>query len=131
MAARLAYGSAQKVALSTGEDLLGLTRASEIGEGYKLRLNGELVMISSAMTSVAVEATLDRFERDCTEHADGLADEFAHLRAAVLPGAPPFSRGFPGAGVMRRSDGERGVVVCFATGRAVSRTEGFQMIADF
>jgi hypothetical protein len=131
VAGRIAYGRAKEIALKTGEDLVRLTEASQIGEGYRLRLNGEQVMISNASTNATPTQVLDRFQDECLHHADGMADEFLHLRDAVKSTATPKPAGFPGIGLLRKSDDEGGVVVCFAQGKETGSAEVYKRIAEF
>jgi hypothetical protein len=130
VAARLAYGHAKDVAMTTGEDLLRLTDEGEIGEGYKLRLNGELVMISSATTSMSLDEVLDRFQGECSTTADGMSQEFLHLEAS-LDAKAQANVGFPGVGLTRQSTKQNGFVVCFATGKAIATSDGYRRVADF
>jgi len=131
VAGRLAYGRAKEIALKTGEDLVRLTEASEIGEGYKLRLNGELVMISNASTDATPTQVLDRFQAECLQHADGMSDEFLHLRDVIKSTAVPNPKGFPGIGLLRKSDENGGVVVCFAQGKETGSAEVYKRLAEF
>ena len=131
VAARLAYGHAKKVALTTGEDLLRLTEDGSIGDGYKLRLNGELVMISSATTSMTSNEVLDRFQGECATAADGISQEFLHLRDSLDVTKAPLHVGFPGIGLTRQSTDKGGFLVCFAAGKAIAQSEGYKRVADF
>src|SRR5258708_14330122 len=131
IAGRIAYGRAKDVALSTGEDLIRLTEAGQVGDRIRLRLNGELVLLSSASTDAPVEEVLDHFQGECQEHADGIVDEFTHLRAAIAPGAKPIAQGWPGVGLLRKSEREYGVVLCFAQGRATTTDAAYKHVAEF
>lgn len=131
VAVRLAYGHAKKVAMTTGEDLLRLTEDGSIGDGYKLRLNGELVMISSATTTMTSDEVLDRFQGECVQAADGMAEEFIHLRDALDVSRKPLNAGWPGIGVTRQSSEKGGFLACFATGKRVDEAEAYRRVADF
>ncbi len=128
---RLAVAHAKKLALDTGGELVRLTDAAHMGGAYRLRLNGELVKITSASTDASPKDVLDRFEAGCREHADGMADDFARLGDAIAPGGALKPVGAPGLGLMRQSDDDQGVVVCFATGEAVKSTAIYERLADF
>src|SRR5438270_2700066 len=129
VAARLAYGHAKKVALATGEDLLRLTEDGSIGDGYKLRLNGELVMISSATTTMTSAEVLDRFQGECAKAADGMSQEFLKLRDVLDATKTPLNVGFPGIGLTRQSTDKGGFLVCFATGKEIAQSEGYRRVA--
>jgi len=131
VAARLAYAHARDVALSNGDELIRLTEAGKMTGVYKLRLNGELVKIATASTGASPTEVLDRFEGECAHHADGMADEFSNLPAAVAANAKPKNEGFPGIGMLRKNDVDRGVVVCFAQGGPTNTGAVFGRLAEF
>lgn len=131
VAVRLAWARAKDVVLSTGEDLSRLTEGAKLDGVYRLRLNGEAVMIASASTKLAPKDVLDRFQAECERHADGMAVELEKLQATLEPGVKPQEIGFPGAGVLRNGTEEAGTVACFALGAAVSKTEMFERIGTF
>jgi hypothetical protein len=114
LGARSALGNAKVAVVAFGDELLRMAENGSTGGGYAIRVNGQVLKVSTAQTRDSVKAVLDRFEKSCAHHADGLADEFAHLQAAMA--APAAARGFPGVGAMREDKGDRGVVACFATG---------------
>lgn len=129
VAGRIAYAHARQAALDTGRELVRLTDAANLTGVNRLRINGALVKISSAVSNLSHQAVLDRFQKECEDHADGMAEEFAAL-GTHLDGAPR-DQGFPGVGVLRKDDDQGGVVVCFATGKAHNETEIFSRIAEF
>jgi hypothetical protein len=131
VAARLAWAHAKDVVLSTGEDLSRLTESGKLDGVYRLKLNGESVNIASATTQASPDEVLDRFQAECEQHADGIGNELANLRASIQPGAKPVNEGFPGAGVLRTGNAEAGTVACFALGSAVGRPEMFERITAF
>ncbi len=129
---RSVHGRAKKLAIELGEDLTQLTDLAPDGAPYKLRLNGESVNVASATTPLPLHAVLDRFQKACEEHADGLDSAFANLKLAVSPESPPLDRGFPGVGLMRsEEEGKRGVMVCFAQGGVTSQTDVVRRLTDF
>ncbi|MBI2396039.1 MAG: hypothetical protein HYV09_41130 [Deltaproteobacteria bacterium] len=129
VAGRIAYGKAKQAALDMGSELVRLTDASHLSGVNRLRINGELVKISSAVSQQSHQVILDRFQKECEDHADGIAEEFATLTTS-LDGAPK-NGGFPGVGVLRKDDDTGGVVVCFALGKAAGEAETFGRIAAF
>lgn len=128
---KLAVAHAKKLAVDTGGELVRLTGAAHMSGVYRLRLNGEAVKITSASTAASPTAILDRFEAGCREHADGMADDFAHLRDVIAPDGALKPVGAPGAGILRQGDDEQGVVVCFAAGEATKSSAIYERIADF
>lgn len=131
VAGRIAYANAKKAALETGHELVRLTDNANMSGIYRLRLNGELVKITSAVSQADHNAILDRFQRECEDHADGMETEFAQLKDAVAPDAYARNEGHPGVGVLRQSDDKGGMVMCFATGKATTSAEVFGRVADF
>ena len=131
VAVRLAWARAKDAVLATGEDLSRLTEGAKLDGVYRLQINGQSVMIASASTKASVGELLDRFQRECEQHADGIGVELAHLREAVQPGAAPRNEGFPGAGVLRSGTEDGGTVACFALGAKVGQVEIFERIGGF
>jgi len=129
VAGRIAYAHAKQAALDTGGELVRLTDAAHLSGVNRLRINGALVKISSAVSNESHQAVLDRFQKECEDHADGMAEEFAAL-GQNLQGAPR-DQGFPGVGVLRQDDDKGGVVVCFAIGKAAGQAELFSRVAEF
>lgn len=131
VAGRIAYAHAKKAAMETGAELVRLTDNAHMAGVYRLRLNGELVKITSAVSHVPHEAILDRFQKECEDHADGMETEFGNLATAVTPDAYPRNEGHPGIGVLRQSDDKSGIVMCFATGKVTTTAEALARIAEF
>ncbi len=128
---RLAWARAQQAVLTTGEDLSRLTEGGKLEGVYRLKLNGEAVMIASASTKASPKQVLDRFLLECEQHADGMATELAHLREALQPDATPRNEGFPGAGVLRSGNAEAGTVACFAMGSKIGKVELLDRVGAF
>ena len=131
VAGRIAYANAKKAALETGNELIRLTDNAHMSGIYRLRMNGELVKITSAVSQMDHNAILDRFQKECEDHADGMEIEFGNLKGAVAPDAYPRNEGHSGVGVLRQSDDKGGMVACFATGKETSSAEVFGRVADF
>jgi hypothetical protein len=131
IAGRVAYAHAKKAAMATGAELIRLTESGNMSGLYRLRLNGELVKITSAVSQADHNVILDRFQKECEDHADGMETEFGSLANAVTPDAYPRNEGHPGIGVLRQSDDKGGMVMCFATGKAMNTAEAYGRITDF
>jgi hypothetical protein len=129
VAARIAYAHAKRMALDTGNELVRLTGNANLSGVYRLRINGEEVRITSAVSSGEPKEIADRFQKSCEEHADGLATEFATLRESLA--TPPRTEGGPGAGLLREDAEGSSVVVCFATGGETSGAKMYARVADF
>jgi hypothetical protein len=112
IATRRVYGSVEKGALEIGS---GLAQLGDVaGPNYDVKLNGETIHVSSTMTDTPLDDVLDRFEKECREHAGGLDDELNALPAAVQGQVPPDMKGPAGSGTMRTREGDRGMVACLA-----------------
>lgn len=112
IAARRTYGSMARGALEIGG---GLAQLGEVvGPSYRVMLNGETMNVSSTMTDVPVDEVLDRFEKECQEHAGGLEEELGALSATLQANLPPSAKGPSGVGVMTTREKERGMVACIA-----------------
>lgn len=129
VAGRVAYAHAKQAALDTGRELVRLTDTAHLSGVNRLRINGALVKVSSAVSNLSHQAVLDRFQKECEDHADGMAEEFGAL-SANLEGKPR-DQGFPGVGVLRQDDDMAGMVVCFAIGKAAGEAELYSRIAEF
>lgn len=129
--ARSGYARIKGSALRFGDELTRLTDATQGGDYYRLRMNGELMNIATAKTSMPFKDVLQRFKDACGEGADGLPDKFAHLDEALKPDAPVAAKGWPGMGVFREISGNRGVVLCFATGGPTDYAAAFDRMREF
>jgi len=131
IAGRIAYAHAKRAALETGEELIRLTDQANMSGVYRLRLNGELVKVTSAVSNADHNVILDRFQKECEDHADGMETEFVRLSDAVTPNANPRNEGHPGVGVLRQSDDLGGMVACFAIGKVSDTGEVYKRAAEF
>ena len=114
VAARTVHAHAERGALALGEKLLELSAGEE--NVHELSINGQQVFVASAQTSRGLAEVLDRFERSCDDHADGMVDDLRDLAGALE--RPAQTSGFAGVGVLRDVRDGRGVVACFATGHS-------------
>jgi hypothetical protein len=112
IASRRVYASAENGALAMGGALAELGDVA--GPSYRVSMNGETLDVSSAMTDEPVDQVLDRFEKECREHAGGLDAQLAALPQALKAQLPAEAKGAAGAGVIRTRQGDRGMVACVA-----------------
>jgi len=127
--ARRAQAQAKEGALLVGEQLLRLAESDEGNTARELSINGQSVHISSAHTSLPLGVVLDRFQKTCEDHADGMVKELADLEGSLA--RPAVLEGFPGVGVLRDDRGGRGVVACFAAGQALDTAGLFARLQRF
>lgn len=101
------------------------------GDFYRVSVNGARANVASGVTKSDVGTVLADMYADCTEHADGMADDFQDLRHRVQPGAARARAGAPGFSVVKNQiDDEKGYVVCFANGRELSPVEAFPLLQE-
>lgn len=112
IATRRVYGSVEKGALEIGSGLAQL--GDVVGPNYRVSINGEVVNVSSAMTDEPLDTVLDRFEKECREHAGGLEEELGSLPQTLQSQLPPAVRGPAGIGIVRTRDTDSGMVACLA-----------------
>jgi hypothetical protein len=86
----------------------------EAGGGTTLSINGQRLGVAAARVDLPVRAVLDRVQKGCETHADGLADDLGEIEESMT--REPSPRGFPGIGMLRDEREGRGVVACFAPG---------------
>jgi len=130
-ALRSAYGRANDAGMAFSEQLLSLDSSGAGvvgGESYRIRLNGEPVSISSAASMRPLAEVLDYFERECTEHAEGLDQAFSKLDQSVRDLSP--GSGGPGFGIMKRVGEHGGFVACFSAGHALSTEETAERLKE-
>ncbi len=112
IATRRVYGSIARGGLEIGSGLAQL--GDVVGPSYRVLLNGESMNVSSAMTDEPLDAVLQRFEKECREHAGGLEDEMRSLPATLGGELPAEVRGPAGLGIVTSREGDRGMVACLA-----------------
>jgi len=101
------------------------------GDFYRVSINGAHANVSSGVTKSDVATVLADMFADCTDHADGMVDDFKDLRHAVQPGAKRARTGAPGfSAVKELVDNDKGYVVCFANGHEVSQLEAFPLVRE-
>jgi len=112
LAGRSAWGDLKETSLVLGRELAQF--GDVLGKSNRVRINGETMYVSSALTDQSVTTLLDRFERACREHSAGLAQEFERLPEAVREDLAPGLAATGTSGVMRHGNDEEGVVACLA-----------------
>ena len=125
---RAVHAKTKKAAFALGEPLGNLDVAS--GGGNTLTINGQRLHLSAAHVDASVTAVLDRIQKGCETHADGLADDLGALDRSFAS-STPSTRGFPGIAMLRDEREGRGVVACFATGEDTTRAGVAQRLARF
>ena len=125
---RAVHAKTRKAVLAIGEPLGNLDVAS--GGGNVLTINGQRLHLSAAHVNASVTAVLDRLQKGCETHADGLADDLGELDAAFAT-RTPSTRGFPGIAILRDEREGRGVVACFATGEDTTKAGVAKRLARF
>lgn len=128
LGARHARAQAKDGASLVGEQLLRLA-ASDDQSAHELSINGQAVRVTSAHTSLPLGTVLDRFQKACDDHADGMVKDLADLESSLA--RPATAEGFPGIGVLRDDRNGRGVVACFAAGQAVDTSTLFARLQRF
>lgn len=125
---RAVHAKTKRAAFALGEPLGNLDVAS--GGGNTLTINGQRVHLSAAHADASVTAVLDRLQKGCETHADGLADDLSTIDSGFAT-ATPSTRGFPGIAILRDEREGRGVVACFATGENTSKAGVIRRLARF
>lgn len=92
--------------LAKFDDLLGTTS--------RVRLNGEAMYVSSALSTESAHQVLDRFEAHCREHAGGLPELFAKLPESLKKDFDENLEGGAGMGIARREADGEGFIACIA-----------------
>ena len=119
LGARKVHASAKDSAFRVGVELLKLTE-NDSSAAHELSINGQTIHITSAQTALPLKTVLDRFQRACEDHADGMVEDLKDLEPALAREAN--SEGEPGIGVLRDDRDGRGVVACFSTGEQTDAT---------
>ena len=125
---RAVHAKTKSAAFALGEPLGNLDVAS--GGGNTLTINGQRLHLSAAHVDGSVTAVLDRLQKGCETHADGLADDLGTIDRGFVT-TTPNTRGFPGIAMLRDERDGRGVVACFATGENTSTTGVARRLAHF
>ena len=125
---RAVHAKTKNAAFALGEPLGNLEVAS--GGGNTLTINGQRLHLSASHVDASVTAVLDRLQKGCETHADGLADDLGAIDKGFAT-TTPSTRGFPGIAMLRDERDGRGVVACFATNENTSTTGVARRLAHF
>jgi hypothetical protein len=115
LGAKVVHAKTTSAAMALGEPLGNVDLAAN--GATSLDVNGQRLQLATARVDGSVHEVLDRLERGCRTHADGLADDLGHIEGLMTE--PTSERGVPGVGLLRDEREGRGVVVCFAPGQEV------------
>lgn len=119
-----------------GDELSKLPREQGLsgdvsGDAYRVLVNGSTAQISSGSTALGVAEVLSHAFDDCSQHADGMADDFSRLDRAIQPNAARTTKGGPGFSVIKQQvDDDQGFVICFANGRELSTAEALERLRE-
>jgi hypothetical protein len=103
-----ARGAIGERSLALGRELDGMRDL--LGNTKAVTLNGQRMMLSTAVVPLTVRAALDRFEGLCRRGPNGLAHAVDQLPAARSAGAKlPLARRL---GILRNDDARDGIVAC-------------------
>jgi len=108
---RSAYGDFKDSAMIMGRQLANFGDVE--GRIHRVRLNGEPVYVTSAVTEAPGSDVLDRFEGLCREHAGGLDEMFEDLPKNLKEEFEAVDD-TAGIGVIRNEGGREGMVACLA-----------------
>ncbi len=108
---RSAWGSFKDSAMVMGRQLASFGDLE--GRIHRVRLNGEPIYVTSAVTKAPVGEVLGRFETLCRQNAGGLDKMFEEL-PANLKGEFEEIDGTAGIGIIRNEAGPEGMVACLA-----------------
>jgi len=81
-------------------------------EGTTLRINGQVLTLTTASTELPIDAVLDRFEGLCARDSGGTAEELTEL--AQQPKGLPEGFAAERFGVLRSAGEHEGTAACFA-----------------
>jgi hypothetical protein len=125
VAARVSYARATDAGMNFGDELSAMsmhhTSGDLTGDAYEVVLNGQPVESSSAATRRSMHDVLDYLQSQCAHNADGLGDKFAHVGRDLASMSPDVGK--EGFLVVRREQGDRGFVFCFAGDGSGSASE--------
>ncbi|AKT36526.1 hypothetical protein [Chondromyces crocatus] len=110
LALRSAYGSVKESFLEIGSEL---GRLGDVGHHTPLLLNGQRIFVSSTVQPVDHEDVLDRVAARCDETPLELAEALPGLPEETRKELTELQRARASVGVIRHSNGKRGMVACF------------------
>ena len=114
---RAAKADIGKSSLVVGRDLAKLVDLME--ETTEIKLNGETVFVATAVSDLAPDKVLDRFEEHCKTNPGALGDVWKSIATMNRDTVAGFERaGFRllSPGVIRNGDAREGIVLCLVKG---------------
>lgn len=108
---RSAWGDFKDSAMIMGRQLA--TFGDVEGRINRVRLNGEPIYVTSAVTEAPAREVLDRFEGLCRQHAGGLDKMFEQLPQNIKDDFEAVD-GTAGIGIIRNEAGPEGMIACLA-----------------
>lgn len=108
---RSAYGDFKDSAMIMGRQLA--TFGDVEGRINRVRLNGEPIYVTSAVTEAPAHDVLNRFETLCRQHAGGLDKMFEQLPENIKSDFDKVD-GSAGIGIIRNEAGPEGMIACLA-----------------
>ncbi|APS00526.1 hypothetical protein [Pajaroellobacter abortibovis] len=111
LSARSVYGHFKETALSIGQELTKL--GDSIGTENRVRLNGELIHLSSTLTKNPMHAVLDQFEALCHEQSSDLTKELPDLSQTLQKKVPPLTPSLRFGIIREEEKNKNGFIACF------------------
>ncbi len=108
---RSVYASATESVFSLNQELSQRTGELE-RQSYRVRVNGQAMMVSSHMVDASMKEVLDEAEASCKASSGGLQADLAHLPKYALQKVSSLI-----FGVVRREADHRGFVACMENNR--------------
>ncbi|HNS99460.1 MAG TPA: hypothetical protein PLJ27_13995 [Polyangiaceae bacterium] len=108
---RSAWGNFKDSALIVGRQFASFGDLE--GRIHRVRLNGEPVLVTSAVTTASMDDVLGRFEALCRQDAGGL-DKIFETLPANLKEEFETADGAAGVGIVRNQAGPEGMVACLS-----------------
>jgi hypothetical protein len=115
LGARVAQGDMSEASIRLGKTLERFGDLTSDSSG--VLLNGATMRLATALTDEPVEVVLDRYEKECSDRPGVLSRAMREVVAARF-GSRPAPAGAMRLGVVRSSDRQGGMVVCFADDRS-------------
>ena len=133
LGARAVHAAIGRESLRIGDELLSLDGASSRAttDAYRLEVNGQRLHVSSASSSLAFTAVLDRFEAECTGASNAIAAEFSFFPQSLRASPPIPEAGAPGIATLRSQSEDRGAVFCFAQTGPTSASDALRKVGEF
>jgi hypothetical protein len=115
LGAHVAQGDISEASIRLGKTLERFSDLTSDSSG--VLLNGATMRLATAVTDEPVEAVLDRYEKECKDRPGVLSRAIREAVAARLGSGAGVPPGAMRLGVVRSSNGQGGMVVCFADDR--------------